>query len=325
MALLLGCSVSSQNEGSTLQNDDDAASKGQAVFGGEPAVDDYYDAVGAIGIRYEIEIPDQEPFVYYDPLCSATLVGEKAILTARHCTTALPNLIAAGQKPYFLTGDNVWQPEIAVPIVSWTEAPASPSHPGLLYDGGRDMAVAYLESCVHGVRPAEVEEFERNSLGKQFEIAGFGYNDYLLEEYGFYDIGTKLKGTVTARALSGRWYELLFQGDYDSYLSWYLSDAVTSSPSEEEGAAWWDAFTLEPGYELLAGGLPGESLGCFGDSGGPLIRKAKGKGRGRGNLTVVGVSFAVEASQATICTRGGGYVVMNRTMKRFVESALRHH
>jgi hypothetical protein len=321
LVLASGCSLDSSSD--TIQPTDspNSASKTQAVFGGEPATDGRYDAVGAIALKRTVEVPGQEPFVYYDPLCSGTLVGEKAILTARHCTTRLANEMAAGNAPYFLIGQNVWEPQQAVAILSWREAPASPSHPGLLYDGGRDVAVAYLDSCVKNVRPADVGEFERDAIGKQFEIAGFGYNDSLVEQYGFYDIGTKFKGTVTARALSGRWYELLFQGNYADYLGWYMTDAVTTSPNPDEAAAWWDAFTLEPGYELLAGGLPGESLGCFGDSGGPLLAKKK-KPKG---LTVVGVSFAVEASQATLCTRGGGYAVMNREMKRFVDSALRHH
>jgi hypothetical protein len=322
LAMASGCSVDTSGEDALVSDAPSAAAKDQHVFGGELATEERYDAVGAIALKRVYEIPDQEPIVYYDPLCSGTLVDEKAILTARHCTTRLASEMAAGTEAYFLIGQNVWEPEQVVPIVSWREAPASPSHPGLLYDGGRDVAVAYLGSCVKGVRPAEVGDFERNSIGKQFEIAGFGYNDSLVEEYGFYDIGTKFKGTVTARALSGPWYDLLFQGDYDAYFEWYMTDAVTNTPSPEEAAAWWTAFTLEPGYELLAGGLPGESLGCFGDSGGPLLTRAK---KNKKNLTVVGVSFAVESSQATLCTRGGGYAIMNREMKRFVDSALRHH
>jgi hypothetical protein len=69
----------------------------------------------------------------------------------------------------------------------------------------------------------------------------------------------------------------------------------------------------------LAGGLEGEALGCFGDSGGPLLR-----GTNAGNLTVYGVSFAVEASQSTICTRGGGYLVFNHHMHHWVKNAVRN-
>jgi Trypsin len=321
LTALSGCAVGP--EGSPSLDEADAVnSKGQAVFNGVPAVDDYYDAVGAIALRYEFEIPGEEPIVYYDQVCTGTLVKHDAIVTARHCTQRLANEMAAGNSPYFLIGDDVGQPEQAVRIVSFREAPPSPTHPGLLYDGGRDVAVAFLEDCVRDVRTADIDEIDKNPIGKRYEIAGFGYTDAFLEEYGFYVNGIKYKGQVTGRALSGRWYELLFGGDYEAYLAWYLEDAVTGTPTEDEAAAWWDAYTLEPGYELLAGGLPGESLGCFGDSGGPLLKLPKGKGKSK--LTIVGVSFAVESSVATLCTRGGGYAILNREMKRFVDQALRH-
>jgi hypothetical protein len=316
-AYSMACAVESAPEGGN-ESAEGISAKAQSVFGGVPATKKRFDAVGAIAIRRVYEAPDQPPFVYYDMLCSGTLVDSDAIVTARHCTTRLAQEKAQGNKAYFLIGQNTYEPEQVLRIVGWKEAPSSPSHPGLLYDGGRDVAVAYLSDCPRGVKPAEIGEFKPRMLGDELEIVGFGWNDSLVEEYGVYDIGTKFTGTVTARALKGRWYELLFHGDYNAYLEWYLSDAVTSSPSEEEAAAWWDAFTLEPGYELLAGGLPGEALGCNGDSGGPLLIEEKKK------LTVVGVSFAVESSIATICTGGGGYLVFNREMKRFVESALRH-
>ncbi len=67
----------------------------------------------------------------------------------------------------------------------------------------------------------------------------------------------------------------------------------------------------------MAGGLPGEALGCYGDSGGPLFL-----GDSADTLTVYGVSFGVEASISNNCTRGGAYLVFNKTMLAFVESAI---
>ncbi|HXS16703.1 MAG TPA: trypsin-like serine protease, partial [Polyangiaceae bacterium] len=125
-------------------------------------------------------------------------------------------------------------------------------------------------------------------------------------------------GTATGRSLGGPWYSLLFNGDYDAYLQWYLADAVTSSRSEEEALEWWNIYNLEPGYELLAGTPGQESFSCFGDSGGPLAVSKKNK------FTVYGVSFAVESSQSTVCTGGSAYLVLNEEMHAFVKQALAH-
>lgn len=288
----------------------------QEVFDGTPATSQKFEAVGAIVVERTFDPGDAPPIQYFDLVCSATLIDNDAVLTARHCTQKLASEQAAGNPPFFLLGETSYEPQQVLPIEGWVEADASPHHPGLLFDGGRDIAVAYLGGCPKGVKPAKIGEFRAKDVGDQFGIVGFGYNDLYLEEYGFLDLGTKVEGTVTARALSGQWYKLLFNGDYDAYLSWYLADAVTATPSEEEAAAWWDAYTLEPGYELLAGGLEDESLGCFGDSGGPLYDLHKH------SLTVVGVNFATESSQADLCTKGGAYAVLNKEMKKFVDRAI---
>lgn len=319
LAGVFGCALGAEG------SEEAAFEKSQEVFGGDPAMSKKFDAVGAIAVERTFDPGDgSPPFKYFDLVCTGTLIDSDAVLTARHCTQALANLRAQGLESFFLLGDTSYEPERTFRIEGWVEAPASQSHPGLLYDGGRDVAVAYLSGCPRHVKPAELGEFKAKDVGRKFGIVGFGYNDLYLEEYGFLDIGTKVEGKVTARALSGRWYKLLFGGDYDAYLEWYLVDAVTDNPTAEEAQAWWDAYTLEPGYELLAGGLESESLGCYGDSGGPLYALDKNKK----NITVVGVSFATEASKANTCMGGGGYAVLNQSMRKFVDRALkrrRHH
>jgi hypothetical protein len=76
-------------------------------------------------------------------------------------------------------------------------------------------------------------------------------------------------------------------------------------------------FSLEPGYELLAGGLSGDAVSCWGDSGGPLFL-----GNTASNFTVYGVSFAGEGSISKVCGLGGGYAVLNEEMLAFVEDAV---
>jgi hypothetical protein len=80
---------------------------------------------------------------------------------------------------------------------------------------------------------------------------------------------------------------------------------------------WWKIYRLENKYELLAGGLPGEAVACYGDSGGPLLLQGC-----HGELTTYGVSFAVEHTFSTVCGLGGGYLVFNERMLDFVKDAL---
>jgi hypothetical protein len=292
------------------------ASREQAIFGGEPAVDPKYAAVGALALRFEFEY-EGETFIFFDSFCTGTLVADTAVLTARHCTEGAANYVADGYEVYFVFGPYSWEPEQAVPVTGWTQAPPSPTHPGLLLDGGRDVAVAYLAEAPVGITPAKVGVFKEKQAEDQFEIIGYGYTDYYVEEYGFYDVGTKMAGLATGRSLGGPWYSLLFDGDYDAYLEWYFTDAQTGAPSEEEALDWWNIYNLEPKYELLAGS-PETAFGCFGDSGGPLGVYKKDK------LTVYGVSFATESSISTICTGGGAYLVLNQEMHSWVKQAISH-
>jgi len=296
---------------------DQTAELAQPIMGGVPAVDARYAAVGALATQFYVDwIPDVPPFYAYDFICSATLVDSQAVVTARHCTETLAQYQQdLGDQPVFLTGDFTWDPEQVIPITGWVAAPPSDRHPGLLLDGGRDVAVAYLAGAPEGIEPARVGHFNQQMVGKQFELAGYGWNDYYLEEWGF-DTGEKMVGVGTARALEGQWYSLLFDDDYDAYLDWFMVDADTSNPTEEQAQGWWNAFWLEPGYELLTGGLEGEALSCYGDSGGPLLSIEKDK------LTVYGVSFATEPSQANLCDHGSAYLVFNEEMHAFVNRAL---
>jgi hypothetical protein len=229
---------------------------------------------------------------------------------AKHCTDWIDIALDLGGTPYLAFGSDAWNPEQLVPITGYVAAPPSEKFPGLLLEGGRDAAVAYLGATPQGVQPAKVGHFEETMLGTKLEIAGYGYSDIMGTA------GEKFVGTGTARALEGCWYELLFHGDKQAYLDWYWTDAVTI-PTEEEAEAWWRIFRLEPGYELLAAGLPGESVGCYGDSGGPIF-----SGTSSADLTVYGVSFAVEASFSSLCALGNGYLVFNRKMLAFISEAL---
>lgn len=294
---LAGCSGSAETASESVESSRDAILHGSATN------DPKYQAVGAL----VVDIPE---FEFYDVICSATLVAPQAMVTARHCTPWIDLALELGGTPYLAFGPDAFAPEKLVPITSYVNAPPSPRFPGLLLDGGRDVAVAYLASEPEGIVPAKLGHFEEEMLGTQFAIVGYGFNDPM----GFY--GQKFAGPATARAQSGFWYRLLFDNDKQAFLDWYFTEAATI-PTPEEAEQWWSIYRLEPRYELLAGGLPGEALGCFGDSGGPILR-----GTNASNLTIYGVSFAVEASFTELCTRGGAYAVFNKQMLDFVKDAL---
>ena len=276
----------------------------QAIINGAPAPGAAYAAVGALGYFFpEIGV--------LDTFCSGTLVAPQAIVTARHCTPSIDLANESGLVPVFIIGADVFNPDAVVPITGYVNAPAAPGkEKGLLLDGGRDVAVAHLESAPAGVTPAKLGLWEDRMIGTKFEIAGYGVNN---AEF-FY--GQRYAGKATARAIHGKWYELLF-GNFEAFRSWYFTDSPGAQRTEAEAKAWWKDYKLENKFELLAGGLPGEAVGCFGDSGGPLLR-----GTTAANLTTYGVSFATEATISTACGLGGGYLVFNRKMLDFVQGEL---
>jgi hypothetical protein len=277
----------------------------QAIIGGAPAPGAAYAAVGAL-VYYLPEVG------VLDAFCSGTLVAPKAITTARHCTPVIDQALEFGLVPAFAIGPDAFNPIAVIPITDYVTAPAAPGKDkGLLLDGGRDVAVAHLESIPAGVTPAHLGLWDDKLLGSSFDIAGYGVNN---PEF-FY--GQRFAGKATARAINGRWYSLLFNGSFDAFHDWYFTDSPSAQRTEAEAKAWWKDYNLENKYELLAGGLPGESVACFGDSGGPLLR-----GSTAATLTTYGVSFAVEGTISSACGMGGGYLVFNRKMLDFVQGAL---
>ena len=65
----------------------------------------------------------------------------------------------------------------------------------------------------------------------------------------------------------------------------------------------WENVLLSEGYEAVAGGAPGDAQGCFGDSGGPLLRyNAKSE-----DYNVFGVVSGGFASEDSICDFGAVY------------------
>jgi len=297
---LMACSASPE-----MMDEEDVSSGSEAILNGSPAGEKFA-AVGAI----VLDLPE---FGYYDVLCTVTLVADKAVVSARHCMPSVQNALDLGGGAYVAFGPDVNQGMGAqmIPISGYITAPPSPTGAGLLMDGGRDISVVYLESKPRNVKPVKIGRWENRMLGEKFQMAGYGWRDVNGS------VGKRFYGVGTARAIKGDWYPLLFKNKKDKFLDWYYTDAVTI-PTPEEAEFWWSSFALEKDYELLAGALPGEAVGCFGDSGGPLLQ-----GSNANNLTTYGVEFAGESTFSTICGLGNAYTVFNRTMEKFVEDAIK--
>src|SRR5690606_13365670 len=93
----------------------------------------------------------------FNAFCSATLVGPRAIVTARHCTPFIDAPTYPELSVYFAIGDNAYFAEQYIPVTSYEAAPPSrKKNGGLLLDGGRDVAVAQLASEREGVVPAKL-------------------------------------------------------------------------------------------------------------------------------------------------------------------------
>jgi V8-like Glu-specific endopeptidase len=300
MAVSSGCAQSAGDD-----QTQDVGSYPQAIVGGTPATGAAYAAVGALVYYY----PEAGVL---DVFCSGTLVGPKAITTARHCTPSIDLANDNGLIPAFAIGPDAFNPTAIIPITGYVNAPPAPApEKGLMQDGGRDVAVAYLQSAPVGVTPAKLGAFEEKLVGTAFDVAGYGVRD---PEQSY---GQKFVGKATARATSGKWYSLLFNGKEGAFRTWYFNDSPSAQRTEAEAKAWWTGFKLESKYELLAGGLKGEAVACHGDSGGPLLR-----GTTAPTLTTYGVSFAVEGTISSGCGLGGGYLVFNSSMLAFVKGAI---
>jgi len=281
---------------------------------------------------------------YTELICTAVLTSETTALTAKHCTQTLRAGAPSGAKFVFQIGPNSSAPTKEVDIVDSSEPPAAL---GGFTGIGYDVAAVHLGEAVTDVAPLPWAALEADALGHTYVGIGYGVQD----NNG--TLGTRKLGAMTLRARSGRVYELLF-GSFEAFFEWFAGDPLPpecAANGDEDsgvpvagrggsggvgGTAGVDAGDpFDPGpcqlvpyardiyatqmleaAQVIAGSLAGEAQACYGDSGGPLLRK-----RADGKLTVYGVVNGGVASPEAVCDHGTVFTTFDPTLLTFIDRA----
>jgi hypothetical protein len=313
------------------------ASKTEAIIGGFGANNSALNAVGSLNIQYL--------WGYSEYLCTAVLVTENMVLTARQCAERLAYGLSTDARAVFAIGPSAYAPAKQVDVIHYELPPAS-SDPYTSYD----VAVLHLGEPVTDVPPLPWAMIDESTLGEKFVGIGYGIQNTN------YSSGTRKLGSLTLRATSGRLYEAVF-GSFEAYFKWNTGydlpsdcelgnsdDAGVPPPDGGSGGRggaggkggyggdasynwlcdeaiylreYYDSVRLEPSALAIAGGLSGEAQPCEGDGGGPLLRMNDGQ------LTVYAILSGGMYANAPnkICDFGAIYSAFDKTMLGFIEQA----
>lgn len=281
------------------------------VVGGLVARAQELDHTGAI-IRVDRETGTR------NVLCTATLIGAETALTAKHCADRLALVQTLGDQASLAIGFDVATAEL-VPIVA-VQVPAAAPEGGAL-GAGYDLAVIHLDEPV-AVRPARAQPFDPSWIRGSVVTLGYGMPNAWSAPDGLRRIGRE-----TVVATSGLVYEILY-GDFESYLEVELTGASTSEdylarteadPTLLDVNALRDVYAqtrLIPGHEIVTKTLDGNTRGCRGDSGGPLLRVSA-----RGEWEVYGVLSGGPASLRAECDFGQVWSTLGPVTFPFVVEA----
>lgn len=257
----------------------------RAVIGGEIASGRDYEAIGTLIERGASEGG-----------CTATLIAPEWIVTAQHCRYGGSEEDPITYKPEqleFRLGPNMKQPLQSIRIQKWINAPKihfSNSNE----DVTLDVAFLKLTKPVTTLRPLPLSVKGVDSPGKgPFELVGFG----VTSTNGSEGAGLRRKAEMTITSRSGNALLQVF-GSRERFARFLQ----TNFPGEEEAvdrhlshADLIEGYTVHAWHPLGRGKKVYQDS-CYGDSGGPLLRKVNGEWR------VVGVVSSGFPGEVLSCT-----------------------
>jgi hypothetical protein len=342
-----GCTESKSEEPGTQ-----LGSSKQELIGGFPGNSPALDAIGTMGfLSTYTDCYTGEVETYYEPFCTASLISAQTVLTAKHCQELLA-YASDDFEPVFAIGPDALHPNRTIKIV---DSQKNPVNDGGFVGYGRDVATVHLEQAATGITPIKFDTLAANMVGTDLVAVGYGIQDNN-GTYGTRMVATlhvnALEGQIFALMFGSyenfkAWYltgdvpeagddgepvedesgDCCSDGSSDDGSAGTGGGAVDAGAAEDDesddgdGLDEWlrDIYEntyLLPGYEVYVGNAEGDAQPCFGDSGGPLLKK-----NASGELVAYGVTSGGLGTNQLICDRGAVYAAFGAQTTSWLKKA----